>query len=89
MHVDLYCVLFVVIVAYVLNTGHTVNYSCTKVVFEQLFKVMKLNIFNFKDAEAIAAYMLCDCVLHFMYCVVLFVWYAYTCNLIRLLICLL
>ena len=72
MHVDLYCVLFAIIAAYVFNKGHTVNYSCAKVVFEQLFKVMKLKLFNFKDAEAIAAYMLCDCVLHFMYCVALF-----------------
>ena len=72
MHVDLYCFLFVIIVAYLFNKGHTVNYSCAKVVFEQLFKVMALKLFNFKDAEAIAAYMLCDCVLIVMYCVVVF-----------------
>ena len=72
MHVDLYCVLFVTFVAYLLNKGHIVNYSCAKVVFEQLFKVMELKLFNFKDAEAIAAYMLCDCVLNVMYCVVFF-----------------
>ena len=68
-----YCVLLVIIVAYLFKKGHTVNYSCATVVFEQLFKVMKLKLLNFKDAEAIAAYVLCDCVLNLTYCVVLFV----------------
>ena len=69
MHVDLYCVLLVILVAYIFNKGHTVNYSCARVVFEQLFKVMNLKLLNFKDVEAIAAYMLCGCVLNRMYCV--------------------
>ena len=60
---------FVIIVAYILNKGHTVNCSCAKVVIEPLFKAMKLKLLNFKDAEAIAAYMLCDCVLNSMCCV--------------------